>query len=512
MPSKKVILNFLLENAHANNAHQPRLYVGVRECNLDMETPLPLNLPSLPFTCREPPPEFEAINDHFSAQVHTFFRALHDFIEERAASQPQSPDELPFIRRDEGPPRWIYIVNQSFDINPDHFHRYFHTRLLAVHNPDTLPLLYVTHLRVLTGANTSTPGLNMIHMRPISPGLPLELATRLPDLRTLDCPYLWEHLPVPFTSRALRQTARAWDGPWRDARIEFCRTVRRVRLQLPISFKRARLWFWKPNPYGDDADQAIPMPDLVCARSCCEFGGCDPLSLGLRDLATCLEELDVRALITPAIFPSVGRPLVWPHMRNLKIEFHPCAPDGKWYFSGPRGEDPHPEGYFIETKKHYPPGLEHDEKDEYDGEDDMYLQRQPDMFRTRPIPERINPFLLGFASSLKRRILPMQDAEFMLFTWLTWRPSEERAREYAGSSDAPPLAKDGPVMFRWGVKYGASNERGKGRVTWQVGQGWRPAENVVSAFEDLVSGDGGSMEWRALEFVREREQDPSVFM
>lgn len=34
MPSKKVILNFLLENAHANNAHQPRLYVGVRECNL----------------------------------------------------------------------------------------------------------------------------------------------------------------------------------------------------------------------------------------------------------------------------------------------------------------------------------------------------------------------------------------------------------------------------------------------------------------------------------------------
>lgn len=106
----------------------------------------------------------------------------------------------------------------------------------------------------------------------------------------------------------------------------------------------------------------------------------------------------------------------------------------------------------------------------------------------------------------------MRDAEFMLFTWLTWRPSEERAREYLGSDDAPPSAKNGPVMFRWGVKYEASNRRGEGRVTWQVGEGWRPAEEVMSAFEDLVGGDGGSMVWKALEFVSEREQDPLDFL
>ncbi|KAH6637186.1 hypothetical protein F5144DRAFT_629121 [Chaetomium tenue] len=117
----------------------------------------------------------------------------------------------------------------------------------------------------------------MIHMRPVSPGLPLEVATRLPDLRTLDCPYLWEHLPAPFTSRALRQTARVWEGLG----------------AMPA-------WSSVGPPCGEDADQAAPMPDLVCAMQWHEFGGGDPLSLGLRDLATCLEELDVRALITHA--------------------------------------------------------------------------------------------------------------------------------------------------------------------------------------------------------------------
>ncbi|KAI0435799.1 hypothetical protein F4803DRAFT_280972 [Xylaria telfairii] len=523
-PSKDAILNSLVENVNAYNARLPRLYVGMRECILDAEMPLLLNLPGARLACREPLTEFEAINAHFSAQVHAFFNALHD-VEDMADRQ--SSDELHLIRQDKGLWPAIRVVNQSFDIYPDCLHRTFHTRRLTVQNPDDLPLLHrVTQLRVFPlPSYVSEPGMDFTHMRPVSPRVPLELAARLPHLRELDCPWLWERFPIAFSSQALRRLARVWEGPWRDARAEFGRCARHVMPLLPSSLAKARIWFWQPNSCGDNTDQAAQMPDLVGASITDEFEDMDPVSLGLRTLGSRLEELDIRALITPDLFPSRGRgatghSLSWPHMRHLGVEFHPCAPDGSWYFSGPRGEDPHATGFAITTEEHYPPGQEDAdethalwsrEEDEYTGDDDICLGRQPDMFRTLPIAERINPLLLAFASSLQRQKMPsLQDAE--LFTWLTWRPSEERAQEYEGSDDAPPSADNETVMFRWGVRYDAPNGDGKGKVTWRVGEDWRPGDEIIRAFEDLVGGDREKMRWEAFEFVRQREQDATIFI
>jgi hypothetical protein len=276
-------------------------------------------------------------------------------------------------------------------------------------------------------------------------------------------------------------------------------------------------------------DQAEQLPDLVGASSSTnnEFNNMDPVSLGLRELGSRLEELDTCALITPDLFPSGGDALSWTRMRHLRIEFHPCAPDGSWYFSGPRGEDPYPTGFAITREEHYPPGQENDdethelmseEEDEYwDDAPDIYELRQPDMFRIRPIAERVNPLLLAFASSLQRQKMPsLQDAE--LFTWLTWRPSKERAEEYEGSDEVPPSSgvEGISIMFRWGVRYEApaAGGDGKGKVTWHVGEDWRPDDEVIRAFEDLVGGQDGesNMEWKAFEFVEEREQDPQDFL
>jgi hypothetical protein len=516
-PSQDAILNSILESVRAYNARLPQLYVGLRECDLDAEMPLLLNPPGAPLACREPPAEFEAVNAHFSAQVHAFFNALHALED---VSDKKSSDELDLIRPDEGLKPAIRIINQSFDIYPDCLHRTFHTRRLTVQNPDSLPLLNrVTRLRVFPAPDyASEPGMNFVHMRPVSPRVPLELAARLPHLRELDCPWLWERLPIAFSSQALRRFARVWEGPWRDARAEFGRGVRHVMPLLPSSLTKVRLWFWKPNPYGDDTDQAAQMPDLVGASSSSSstsaFEDMDPVSLGLRDLGSRLEELDIRALITPDLFHlggdgASGHSSSWPRMRHLKVEFHPCAPDGRWYFSGPRGEDPHATGFAITREEHYPPGQEDanethimwsNEEEEYTGDDEISAGRQPDMFRTLPIVERINPLLLAFASSLQRQKMPsLQDAE--LFTWLTWRPSEERAQEYEGSDDAPPSAEDETIMFRWGVRYDAPKGDGEGKVTWQVGEDWRPGDEIIRAFEDLVGGDGENMEWEAFEFV-----------
>lgn len=136
------------------------------------------------------------------------------------------------------------------------------------------------------------------------------------------------------------------------------------------------------------------------------------------------------------------------------------------------------------------------------------------MFRLRPIAERINPLLLAFASSLQRqKMLALRDAE--LFTWLTWRPSKERAKEDEGSDNVPPTSyEDKRVMFRWGVRYEAPavGGDGKGKMTWQVGEDWRPEDRVIKAFEYLVCKDGENMEWKAFEFVEEREEDPEDYI
>jgi hypothetical protein len=241
------------------------------------------------------------------------------------------------------------------------------------------------------------------------------------------------------------------------------------------------------------------------------------MSAGLRELGSRLEELDLYALITPDLFPSDDT-LIWPHMQYLHVEFYPCGPDGRWYFSGPRGEDPSGKGFDITREEHYPPGQEDDEEthrvlsdeaDEYWGEgaEVLYDHRLPDVFRIRPIAERINPLLLAFASSLYR-MPSLQDAE--LFTWLKWQPSTERAQEYEGSDEVPLTWADGQtLMFRWGVRYEAPavGGNGKGKVTWQVGEDFTPEDRVIRAFEDLVGKDGEGMEWIAFEFLEQREQD-----
>lgn len=167
-PSQDAILNSLLEDVHAYNARLPRPYVGLRGCNLDAEMPLLLNPPGAPLACREPPAEFEAVNTHFSAQVHACFNALRELED---MSDKKASDELDLIRQDEGLRPAIRIVNQSFDIYPDCLHRTFHTRRLTVQNPDSLPLLNrVTQLRVFPAPDYALePGMSLAHMRLVSP-------------------------------------------------------------------------------------------------------------------------------------------------------------------------------------------------------------------------------------------------------------------------------------------------------------------------------------------------------
>ncbi|KAJ0382147.1 hypothetical protein COL922a_013144 [Colletotrichum nupharicola] len=107
-PSQDAMLDRLLTTGRHNG-----VYVGLRDCDLEAEMPLLLNRAGAPVACMEPSDDFEAVNAHFSVQVHAFFNALHTL--ENMADE-QSPDETDFIRKPEdgGLHAAIRILNQSY--------------------------------------------------------------------------------------------------------------------------------------------------------------------------------------------------------------------------------------------------------------------------------------------------------------------------------------------------------------------------------------------------------------
>ncbi|KAL2143838.1 hypothetical protein VTI28DRAFT_9980 [Corynascus sepedonium] len=475
-----------------------------------VDMPLLLNPHEDPLPCREPVEETTAVSAHFSAQLHALYEQLAAYYARSAASlaEAEAKAKLAPIDKDRGIEVEIRIGCQSFDIYPYCQHLIYHTRRLTLQNPERLPALpFVRKLRIMQD-DAPDQDFHFGRVRPVSLRVLLECLVRLPGVVEIDCPWLWERLPVAAAGRPMRHFIRVWEGPWRDARHEFGAAMEKQEellggLRIPATLTKARLWFWQPRLDLYD-NQALPMPDLMAPAQQ------DPLSVGLRALAAQLQELNLRAFVTEHLFPAPDAPssAQWSRMRRLTIEFHPLRPDGSWYFVGPRGEDPHPEGFAISEEDHYPPLQTTAEDEEVDEQWDMDPQGGEeveffqDVFRTEPLAERIEPLLAGFASAVKKMGV-LEEAE--LFACLAWDPSESRADEYG---DEVPYDHENGV-HKWGVRYqagGNGDEQGQGQkeavVQWQVGD-WRPSQRVLDLFEDL-----GRQEWLDFEFERRRHIVP----
>ncbi|KAH7038383.1 uncharacterized protein B0I36DRAFT_316082 [Microdochium trichocladiopsis] len=450
-----------------------------------------------PLPCHEPIEETTAISAHLSARIHTFFQQLaaHDS-QTRDASAPASHGLS------------IYIEPDTFEGDPYCYHRKYNSRRLQLQDPETLPDL--PFVRSLTVESLPDNGgdweREAYKVRPLSLLWPLRCLVHLPRAEELRLPWMWERpMPGSMPSRVVREHyTRPWEGPLRDARHEFGAAMADQEQHLggrriPASLTRAALHFWTPRGVSQE-DQAVPRPNLIYPAA----DDRDPLSLGLRTLASQLHFLDLRALITKDLFPVPGAPVEeqWRHMRRMRIEFHPLRPDGRWYFVGPRGEDPNDsaDGGFRITEDHYPRDYDTEEDQELDEEweDDPTGGKEgdqfPDMFRTEPCRERIEPLLAAFARAVAHGNMPdLQDAE--LFAYLWWYPGETRAPEYG--LEAYDFEDK---VHRWGVKYVAGGDtEGQGPVVqWQVGD-WRPSPETMSLFESL-----GRQEWLDLSFDHTR--------
>ncbi|KAL1862578.1 hypothetical protein Daus18300_008538 [Diaporthe australafricana] len=482
---------------------------GVLRGNLQCEITLPLltDPPGNRLACHETARETAHVSAHVSSRIHGLYSQL--------AAHATSPftSVAP-----EGIALGIQIAPQSFDFYPECDHRRSHSRRLHLQESKTLPLPLLPFIHKLSIKSTETyDGVcDLYGIRPLSLLVPLQCIAALPKVTTLLLPWMWER-PMPYASPSTpvrEHYTRPWEGPLRDARHDFGNAICEQEKflhgkRIPTSLKNALLYFWEPQQIAVE-DHSVARPDLIHPAER------DPVSVGLCRLAAQLERLDLRALVTEDLFPAAGADdQQWSFMQRLRIEFHPLRPDGMWYFVGPRGEDllhsggseeQREGGFQISETTDYP--REHDvpvdkeideEYDEFpDG--DCELDHLPDMYRTEPHRERIEPLLARFAAAVAH--MPrLKDAEMFAYLW--WTPSESREEEYA--SDAP---YDKDSVHRWGVRYLAgldsgSDSDGDGKTTtpvvqWQVGD-WRPSTEVIALFEAL-----GTQEWLDFEFTEGR--------
>lgn len=447
--------------------------------------------------CHETAEETAAISAHVSVRINALFMQL-------AAAYDQVED--PPARID----IMLEIEPQKFDPEaPDCHHRLYHSRRLQLQDPETLSdLLFVKGLTVrsMAGSNSETAA----DIRPLSPLVPLHCLVHLPAVEEWNATWLWERpMPSNMPSRVLREHYTwPYEGPLRDARHEFGAAIMDQEKHLcgnriPISLTRIALHFW-PFFEMPHHDQSVARPNLIHPAEK------DPVSVGLCKLGAQLTLFDVRAVVTPDMFPSpeASSDQQWSQMRQFRLEFHTLCPDGRWYFAGPGGEDPHDSeqgGYKILDTEHYPRERDTNEDEDIHRElSDNFGEVCDDgwdvnMFRVEPQRERIEPQLAAFAKSLARDNMPSLDNAEM-YTYLWWEPEDAIA---AKGYDLP-MGK----CHRWGVKFIAGRGGKKQKsdeaaataeptlpvVQWQVGN-WKPSREVMNLFESL-----GRQEWLDLQW------------
>ncbi|KAL2291883.1 hypothetical protein FJTKL_12046 [Diaporthe vaccinii] len=235
-----------------------------------------------------------------------------------------------------------------------------------------------------------------------------------------------QHITVPYDEEPLSCLHRVYHSrrlrllPGDLAALPRLHWITKLTIEPAAEYDEAMTHFAGARPVSPLAR----MPDLVYPAVV------DPVSARLRAPAARLEVLDLRAMTK---------------------------------------EDEEVDKDYYDDVSGFGNGYEHD-------------ARKRDLFRIKPVTEKVEPLLAAFGEAL-RGMASLEGAE--LFAWLTWQPSDERAQDYWGDG----LCDDNRRSWKWGVRYIHAKDGTKGRVEWQVGD-WRPEENIITLFKSL-GGDGG---------------------
>lgn len=421
--------------------------------------------PYVPIPCRETASELKAKDEMLTNQLSQLFNALK-IIEERELELGSQPVD-----------RTLSLITPTVPIH-GHIceHRRFSSWKLHLLNLSNLPSL--SSIRTLVIGDDAIFYTYMFESpsaceRPIDPSVVFQLASKLPNLETLDVRYLHEGIQYPYEAEVNRHHSRVWEGPRRDGRWDAARVMgdlgagERLR-NLVVRFGEVKAFV--------HLDQGVAMPDLCCSA------GYDPLSKALRVYSGNLVTLEVQGVVDQTLFWPVeeegeSRPF-WPRLRSLKVTFHSAAPSGRWYFQGQKGEGGSASGFQI-ADCHYPPMEPQEGDDEWDEDSGRYENSSPNMFRTKPIDEEVEQLFGAFAKALD--VMPVLECA-ELFTFLHFESSDEEKVNLLGmegSRDPEMEISTWNVICRWGVRYvtGGANAR----LEWHVGR-WRPSRKLEILF------------------------------
>jgi hypothetical protein len=157
----------------------------------------------------------------------------------------------------------------------------------------------------------------------------------------------------------------------------------------------------------------------------------DPLSTALRrTFSQCpnLTHLSLTGVFDSSLFwPSSQQPLsmpapnCWPNLQSVIVTFDPTTPSGRWYFTGPSGNDPEQDVTSLPTADDNndddsdPDSEDSPRSDDDDDAWDPFDVEEHDrligikpirVFRSVPNPTHLNPLILAFANFVENITSP----------------------------------------------------------------------------------------------------------
>jgi hypothetical protein len=308
----------------------------------------------------------------------------------------------------------------------------------------------------------------------------VDLATTLPNLEYLGVKTGgFEWCPTWKQDARTVHYEKDWEGPRRDARLDFARTVTADNFQLTNSMTKASLDFLNPLERSTAINHDACLPDLVGpARR-------DLFSSSLRILSNNLRQLRLRAMVDDCVFwPDNDMASFGPNLELLEFMFHPARPDGKWYFQGPGDEGSDAAGFEV-TGAFYPPFM----TTEIDTNMDLLQEKDYDrrefsgntQFRGKPHEANLRPLLEGFAKAATH-MRCLKEA-------LIWYPLDGEP-DYQGSKNFDKYDMSNRI---WGIYYSAPgtspqlepfNKCWTRQLGWMV-KDWRPDPELGSIFQQI---------------------------
>lgn len=338
-------------------------------------------------------------------------------------------------------------------------------------------------------------------------GVVVDLATTFPNLQFLTCkigagewnPVYWDKYTEEDKDMAYEYD---WQGPRRDSRHQFAKTVAARVAQLPQSLRAASLDFLSPIENTIMIHQARALPDLVYPADK------DPFSSSLRILTNSLRHLRLCVMADQSLFSSdTDATPSWPNLEIFDVMFHAACPNGTWYFQGPLGEGRSAKGYRV-TGADYPPYETTENDERMDNHNENYgFQRgefstSDSQFRIRPDDSKVGPLLESFAKAaismpaLKKATI-WASLSFFRGDWEDLTIDTEEADIFYQQNKI--FESDN---YAWGIVFyepgvhalKATREEHPpipSRQLWWLVANWRPDKQLHSLFQEIGRGRYG---------------------